>query len=119
MRTRSLPWLMLALPLLLTVPACGRTATTMASVPDEAPAQVSAPRRGAQLLVKFKAPMRGPELLAFNQLYGTRQIDWIPTLGIYVLEVPADQSADKVLGAIRCSGYVEYAELNETMSLRP
>jgi hypothetical protein len=79
--------------------------------------QARTPQAAPQILLKFKAPMRGPALSSFLARYGARQVDEIPALQILVLELPAGQDPAAALKALNASPEVEFAELNNNVGL--
>ena len=97
------------------LPGCGQV------MPSAAPSgsnSLSA-RNAAQqeLLVKFKSPVNASSVQIFHAQHGTRTLRVIAGLNVHVMTVTDGRSISQVLAQVSQSPMVEYAEINQAISI--
>lgn len=70
-----------------------------------------------QIIVKFKPTVTSQSLGSFLEAYRTEGIKHIEGLGLHVLRVPKDLTAEEMLVTLRLNPDVEYAEPNPRISV--
>lgn len=90
----------------------GRGAPTKTSV-------VAPAAKSQQILIKFKAQMAATEFTTFRATYGLRNVSRLAAIGVYVEEVTSKTPVSELLATLNASPLVEWAELNQEVSLTP
>jgi thermitase len=75
----------------------------------------SAARPNSQILVKFRKNLAPAQKTTTIAAYHSRLLTKISRLGVYVMEIPADTTAEEMIIAMRQNPDVEYAEPNVLM----
>ena len=96
----------------------GRTAgPSAANVGVAAPNNAATVAARPQIIIKFRKGLLAAEIMSFRNTYGLRNVGTIPELGVYVEEVVSERSVADLLRELQASPLVEYAEVNQQVTL--